>query len=1096
MLGNLPRFGKLAILTGCLAALLSCGGGGDGGLNIEAGVFGPSVSGTPDTFRGAGIVNDGKFLFGGPLAQGQQGDILLQNDKIRIILQKPTRNTGVGLFGGNIIDADLFRPSAEGGKDQFGTMFPLVNLSWTVNYQRLEIMNADFANGPVVVRATGILDVYDYIQTNIITPFAKIFVGADLYFSTRFDDIFNPFKNVPELKGLNPIIVTEYTLKSDANYVIIETRFQNDGETALKMPVGDWLNGSGTLEPFVPRKGFVRGAQIDPIAAMVYQAMEENVGVSYGYFYNPMQFMKEDGSLHTSTALTVSGVTPVVLGEGLLQVLPLNGGEGDVKVNFTVEPGSRTITRYFVVGKGDAASVIDGGFQALGVSKLRLSGVVKDAGGDPVAKARVVAIDTSDPEPANHVPVTVAFSDEQGNFSADLSSGRDVKDKMFGSGTYTIHVYKEGYVFAGGPKAGKCSGGSLDAATNTVSGVVCSLGETGSVTVSATEGGSPIPARVTVVGFEPSPTHPNGQPPNFGLYADVNLEEKPYGIVDLLYLEPSGNLAPRGHHRLIGGNQFRLEPGEYEIYVTRGPEYSVYKQRVTVPPGGSVAVNAELQKVLDTSGFVAADFHLHGIKSADSAWSLESRVFNGLAEGMDILVSSDHDYVTDYGPVIEQLGVGHLMTSIIGDEITPLAFGHLGVFPLTHDPASTTGGAYDYTYVDTDDVLNPDKDRVQTMDEIIKGVDEKYPGTQVLQINHILDKATGNFAIAGLVTSAAFDDVEPLSSFADPVKFRMPANSNEAGGFQGPYPLGTSGAISMAFTGVELTIGAYADTLDHLMQTALPVYFNLLNLGVIRTATTNSDSHTQVREPLGTPRNYVMSSVDPRDGIGASFQAISPEEIAVNVNAHRSICSNGIFIRPKLTSAANPGGVTVGGTLQGSGDVTLELDIASNEFFDWDRVEIYANTVPLPARDDLTGVTDLSTREFHEVSGTHTQKYLMTPLFQFARGASGDAALNQTVAGGVRRATLSKTFNFPEDTWVVAVVRGSNGVRSLFPYVTRGASNSVTPGSFLDILDVNPAQIGGIRAFAFTNPMFVDVDGNGFEAKHIRDGQSPLANSN
>ncbi|MCC7343458.1 MAG: carboxypeptidase regulatory-like domain-containing protein, partial [Deltaproteobacteria bacterium] len=599
MLGNLQRFGKLAILNGCLAALLSCGGGG-GGLNLEGGVFGPSVSGTPDSFRGAGIVNDGKFLFGGPLAQGRDGDILLQNDKIRIILQKPTRNTGVGLFGGNIIDADLFRPSAEGGKDQFGTMFPLVNLSWTVNYQRLEIINADFANGPVVVRATGILDVYDYIQTNIITPFAKIFVGADLYFSTRFDDIFNPFKNVPELKGLNPIIVTEYTLKSDANYVIIETRFQNDGEVPLKMPVGDWLNGSGTLEPFVPRKGFVRGAQIDPIAAMVYQAMEENVGVSYGYFYNPLQFMKDDGTLHTSTALTVSGVTPVVLGEGLLQVLPLNGGEGDVKVNFTIEPGSRTITRYFVVGKGDAASVIDGGFQALGVSKLRLSGVVKDAGGDPVAKARVVAIDTSDPEPANHVPVTVAFSDEQGNFSADLSSGRDVKDKMFGSGTYTIHVYKEGYAFAGGPKAGKCSGGSLDSGTNTVSGVVCSLGETGSVSVSATEDGAAIPARVTVVGFEPSPTHPYGQPPNFGLYADVNLEEKPYGIVDLLYLDPSGNLAPRGHHRLIGGNQFRLEPGEYEIYVTRGPEYSVYKQRVTVPPGGSVAVNAELKKVLDT----------------------------------------------------------------------------------------------------------------------------------------------------------------------------------------------------------------------------------------------------------------------------------------------------------------------------------------------------------------------------------------------------------------------------------------------------------------------------------------------------------------
>jgi len=277
------------------------------------------------------------------------------------------------------------------------------------------------------------------------------------------------------------------------------------------------------------------------------------------------------------------------------------------------------------------------------------------------------------------------------------------------------------------------------------------------------------------------------------------------------------------------------------------------------------------------------------------------------------------------------------------------------------------------------------------------------------------------------------------------------------------------------------------------MQTALPVYFNLLNLGVIRTATTDSDSHTQVREPVGTPRNYVMSAVDPRDGVGASFQAIDKEAIAVAVNEHRSICSNGIFLRPKLTSAANPAGVTVGGTLQGSGDVTLELDITSNEYFDWDRVDVFANTEPTPAKDDMTGVTDLSTKEFHQISGAHTQKYLMTPLFQFSRGASGDAALTQTVSGGARHASLSHSFHFDEDTWIVVVVRGSNGVRSLFPYVTKGADTSIVPGSFLDILDANPAQIGGIRPFAFSNPMFVDVDGNGFEAKHIRDGLSPLA---
>lgn len=1086
------RKASIGIFFLFLAGITSCGGGGsDNSINIDKGVFGPNVWGTPDTFRGSGIINDEHFVFGGPLSQGQKGDILFQNDKIRVIIQKPTRNTGVGMFGGNIIDADRFRPSSEGGNDQFGTMFPLINLSWTSNYQRLEIINADFANGPVVVRATGILDVYDYIQTNIIVPFAKIFAGANLNFIGQFDDVFNPFKNVPELRSFNPIIVTDYTLKSDASYIILETRLQNDGDKPIKMVVGDWINGSGTLELFVPKLGFVRKAQVDNSTALIYEGLQDDVNVSYGYFYNPIQFVKEDGTLPASASLSVSGVTPMVLGEeSLLNIIPLEGS--DPKINFTLEPGSRTITRYFVVGTGDVASVMDEGYKAVGISKIRLSGQVMDSSNQPVKNARVVAFDASDPDPANQAPVTVAMSDGEGNFSMNLSSGRDIKDQIFGSGTYAIRVYKEGYVFAGGPYAGKCTGGSIDTAAQTVTGVKCGLGSSGTVSMTASENGHPIPARVTVVGFEPSPIHPDGIPGNFGKWGDVNLEERPYGIVDLLYLDPSGSLAPTGHHRVIGTNQFRLEPGEYEVYVTHGPEYSVFKKRFTVPPGGTVSVDATLQKVVDTSGYVCADFHLHSIKSADSVWGLDSRVRAALAEGMDIIVSSDHDFVTDYQPVIDRLGFGDRMASMSGDEITPLAFGHLGVYPILADPASTTGGAYDYTYVPSDDIIDPSHDQVQTLDQILKGVDESYSGTQVLQMNHIMDKATGNFAISGLVTSTAFG-VEALSTYADPVNFRMPANTNQAGGFQAPFPMGTSGMFSPNFTALELTIGAYPDTLDHLMQTGLPTYFNLLNLGLLKTATTDSDSHTQVREPLGTPRNYVMSSVDPRDGIGTAYQSINKEEIAVNVNAHRSIASNGIFLTAALKKTSGPGEVTLGGTLQGTGDVTLNLEISSNEYFDWDKVEVYANTEPIPAKDDFSGPSDLMAPEFHKISAGHTLKYIMSPIFQFTRGGSGDEALNQTVSGGSRKSTLTHDFHFSEDTWVVVVVRGTNGVRSLFPYVTKGADSKVPPASFLDKLDSDPAAIGGIRPFAFTNPMFVDVDSNGFEARYIRDGSSPLA---
>lgn len=1085
---------RILTLLGLLFILSSCGGGSDGSFNLKNGVFGPEVWGTPDTFRGAGIINQPDFLIGGPLARGREGDVLLQNDKIRLIIQKPGRSAGIGTFGGNLIDADRFRPSSEPGQDQFGIMFPLINLSWTSNYQNLEIINADFANGPVVLRATGALDVYDYIQTNIIVLFTKVFVGPDLFFPDRFNDIFNPFDNIKDLRDLVGVVVTDYILPKDSDYLIIETKFQNDGEDPVKMPVGDWVNGSGTLETFSPGKGFVDKAQLDDTSALVYSAIQSGVSVSYGYFFNPIQFSQEDGSLSGSAALNTAGMNPIVLGEPqLLQLLPLGTGPQEPTINFSIDHGVRTVTRYFVVGTGDIASVLEGGYKALGVSKVRLTGKVTDGGGQPVQGARVIVLDDGN-------PVNVAFSQPDGKFSMDISSGADAKAKLFGSGKYTIQVYQEGYYQNGGTRAGKCNGGSFDPSAATFSGVQCQLGQSGVVTASVKVDGAPGPARLTIVGFDPSPTHPYGLAEGFGTYRDINFEERPYGVVDVLYIDPHGDIYPQGNPRMVGRNSFRLEPGEYEFFFSRGLEYSIDSQRVTVGAGGSVSVHGDIRKVLDTTGYVSGDFHVHAINSPDSPYPNENRIRAAMAEGLDVLVATDHDYVTDNAPLIQSLGYDGYLAGFPGDEITPLNYGHMVTWPLTPEPSRPDNGAYDYTYVPGDDVLNPGHDLVQSPAEIISGVDQANPGTQVFSVAHITHPAFGNFALSRLVTSPAFG-VEPFSTYADPVLFRLEANSNSSGGHQAPFPLGTNAMFTLNFTSVGLTISTEPDLFAHLIETALPTYFNLLNLGKICSATSDSDTHSQIREPVGIPRNFVASSVDPRDGIG-TFNEVSEEELAVNVNQGKVVVTNGIFIRAKLTSSSDPSGVTVGGTLAGTGDVSLDLEITSNEYFDWDTVEIYANTEPTPAKDDLSGLTDLSSEQFHTGSHEHLPRYLMTPLVSFHKGIGGEFDLNQTVANGVRKAVLSRDFHFNEDTWIVILVKGSDAVRSTFPYVTKGAkvadgekdpSAPTAPANFLDTLDSKPEKIGGIRAFAFTNPMFVDVDGNGFESLYIRDGTSPLA---
>ena len=56
------KFGQWGLLLLLLLGWVSCGGGKEKDGFSGQGVFGPNVSGTPTTFRGAGIINDPTFF--------------------------------------------------------------------------------------------------------------------------------------------------------------------------------------------------------------------------------------------------------------------------------------------------------------------------------------------------------------------------------------------------------------------------------------------------------------------------------------------------------------------------------------------------------------------------------------------------------------------------------------------------------------------------------------------------------------------------------------------------------------------------------------------------------------------------------------------------------------------------------------------------------------------------------------------------------------------------------------------------------------------------------------------------------------------------
>ncbi|MFH1652733.1 MAG: hypothetical protein ABIE74_01625, partial [Pseudomonadota bacterium] len=299
----------------------------------------PNYSGYPNT---AFTIFSEKDLIGGPTAIGKIGDLLLENDQIRVIIEKPIKNSFLNSFGGIIVDADLVRKNTN-GNDNFGSIFPMINIEWTVNYNNYEVLANRDEDGTKVVRAYGIIDVYDYLDLDFIGAIAKGFAGQDITFSNRFDDRMNPFDIYDDLRGMDTNVTTDYILEPGKNYVKVETTLTNNGDKDVRMPVGLFINNSGQNSLLIPGTGFSPGFMKQAggnTSAVIFPAFDD-VDVSYGVFFDQNQFLSspddkgEKTEAPKSASITYSGFTVLAWGEELLKLLPLGGGT-EPKINFTI----------------------------------------------------------------------------------------------------------------------------------------------------------------------------------------------------------------------------------------------------------------------------------------------------------------------------------------------------------------------------------------------------------------------------------------------------------------------------------------------------------------------------------------------------------------------------------------------------------------------------------------------------------------------------------------------------------------------------------------------------------------------------------------
>jgi hypothetical protein len=100
--------------------------------------------------------------------------------------------------------------------------------------------------------------------------------------------------------------------------------------------------------------------------------------------------------------------------------------------------------------------------------------------------------------------------------------------------------------------------------------------------------------------------------------------------------------------------------------------------------------------VLDTTGFISSDYHVHQVNSPDSRVALGTRAISFAAEGVENLVATDHDAITDMTPAIAARGLSAFLSSTIGEEVTTFDYGHFNSYPQGEDPTRVSNGATDW----------------------------------------------------------------------------------------------------------------------------------------------------------------------------------------------------------------------------------------------------------------------------------------------------------------------------------------------------------------------------------------------------------------
>jgi hypothetical protein len=349
------------------------------------------------------------------------------------------------------------------------------------------------------------------------------------------------------------------------------------------------------------------------------------------------------------------------------------------------------------------------------------------------------------------------------------------------------------------------------------------------------------------------------------------------------------------YHSAKGQFTVQVPAGDYEVIVTRGIEFSHLKQQVKVAPGKAVSVKGTLKRLVDTRGWVSADYHNHSTPSGDNTCGTPDRLINLAAEHIEFAPTTEHNRLFDWRPTIQRLGLAGEIQTVSGMELTGSG-AHFNSFPFEPEPFTQDNGA---------PVWNRDP-RITAV--TLRNHQGENPNRWI-QINHpdmvenFIDRDGDGRADGGFMALGQLIDGYETQNYSD------------------SKILGTA----------PFSIGRGRDGKEAVIHHREFIWLQLMNRGQRLPGMAVCDAHAVYGNGVGGWRMYLPSSSD-------EPAKIDWRENARHAKAGRSYLTTGPFLQVTTEDGHGPGD-----TVRASESLTLKVRVQCADWLDIDRVQVLVN---------------------------------------------------------------------------------------------------------------------------------------------------------